>query len=197
MNEKLNQEKIIKALTNGSEPAFEKLFRKYYPRLSNYAKTFLSNSSEAEDLVQDVFIQIWNNRETLDTEKHFSSFIFTLVRNRCLNNLKKKVVEDKFVATQALKATEELYHISFKVEEEFISMEEKLKTELEKIMEEMPNRCQVAFKLKWIEGKKNREIAETMKISTTMVDKHLAKGLEIARNKLTPEMFLFFYIIKD
>ena len=60
----------------------------------------------------------------------------------------------------------------------------------------MPGRCAEAFRLKWLEGKKIREIAGIMQISTTMVDKHLAKGLQIAREKLSPGMFLFLVIMK-
>jgi RNA polymerase sigma-70 factor (ECF subfamily) len=70
-------------------------------------------------------------------------------------------------------------------------MEQRLFTELEMIMKEMPEKCQTAFRLKWFEEKKIREIAEIMNISTTMVDKHLAKGLEIARKKLNPDLYIF------
>lgn len=193
---KKGQKALITQLTQGSEHAFEKLFRLFYPRLVKYGQTFINNRLEAEDLVQEVFIQIWNKRETIDSEKHFTSYLFTLVKNRCLNSLKKKVVEDKFLTSSARSESEELYHISFEVEEGFVSMEEKLNSELEMIIVEMPERCQVAFRLKWLDGKKIREIAEDMGISTTMVDKHLAKGLQIARQKLSPDMFLFLFISK-
>lgn len=191
-----NQKDIVNMFTQGSERAFERLFQLYFPRLISYANTFLYNRQEAEDLVQDVFVQIWNHKETIDTERQFSSFLFTLVRNRCLNSLKKKVVEDKFCTATARMISEELYLISFEMEDDFVSMEEKLNVELEKVIAEMPDRCQVAFRLKWLEGKKIREIAEEMSISTTMVDKHLAKGLQIAREKLSPDMFLFLFISK-
>lgn len=197
MSKELGQDELIKELSKGKKTAFEKLFRLYFPRLKRYANSFLKSTDEAEDLIQDVFYHLWKNRETLNTEKHFSAFLFTLVKNRCLNSLKRKVVEDKFVAQQAKKETEELYHISFEVDEEFSSMEEKLETELEKLILQMPERCQVAFRLKWMEGKKIREISELMGISTTMVDKHLANGLKIARRNLTPEMFLFLFITKS
>lgn len=196
MASKGNLKTLITDLTRGSETAFEKLFQFYYPRLVKYAQTFIDNRLEAEDLVQDVFIQIWNKRETVNTEKQFTSYLFTLVKNRCLNSLKKKVVEDKYLSFNARSESEELYHISFEVEEGFVSMEEKLNSELEKIIREMPERCQLAFRLKWLDGKKIREIAEEMGISTTMVDKHLANGLQIARQKLSPDMFLFLFISK-
>lgn len=196
MEGRKSQKDIVNMLTQGSEHAFEKLFRLYFPRLTSYARTFLDSRQEAEDLVQDVFVQIWNNKESIDTERQFSSFLFTLVKNRCLNSIKKKVVDDKFKTASARMASEELYHLSFETEDDFVTMEEKLNAELEKVMSDMPDRCQVAFRLKWLDGKKIREIAEEMGISTTMVDKHLAKGLQIARQKLSPDMFLFLFIAK-
>ncbi|MCD6354787.1 MAG: RNA polymerase sigma-70 factor [Prolixibacteraceae bacterium] len=181
-------------MAKGDESAFEGLFRLYFPRLKKYASYFLKDTDEAEDLIQDVFLQVWKNRTTLNNEKNLAPFLFTLVKNRCLNSLKRKVIEDKSIATQAKIDSEELYHISFEVENNFSSMEEKLFSELEKIISEMPERCRTAFRLKWIEGKKIKEIAAIMKISTTMVDKHLSKGLRIARQKLTPDMFLFLFV---
>ena len=190
MSIKINLNNILVELAKGSKPAFRGIFRLYYPRLEKYATHILKNHEEAEDLVQEVFLQIWNERKTLKSETRFEAYLFTLVRNRCLNVLKRKVVEDKFVASRAQAASEELYHISFGMDDEFVSMEERLHTELGKIIAEMPERCRIAFRLKWIEGKKIREIAEIMEISTTMVDKHLAKGMEIARRKLSAGMFL-------
>jgi RNA polymerase sigma-70 factor (ECF subfamily) len=105
-------------------------------------------------------------------------------------------VDDKYRTVSAKMASEELYNISFEIQDDFISMEERLNIELEKVISTMPERCQIAFRLKWLEGKKIKEIAEAMDISTTMVDKHLAKGLQIARNKLSPDMFLFLFISK-
>jgi RNA polymerase sigma-70 factor (ECF subfamily) len=66
-------------------------------------------------------------------------------------------------------------------------------TELEAVIAEMPPKCQTAFRLKWFEGKKIREIAELMDISTTMVDKHLARGIKIVRQKLNPDLFVFLF----
>jgi RNA polymerase sigma-70 factor (family 1) len=197
MGKEFDMEKIIHQLNKGDTAAFEKLFRLYFPRLNKYAVSFLKSSAEAEDLVQEVFVQIWKSREEITLEKHFSSYIFTLVKNRCLNELKRQVVADKFAADQAKNNTEELYHISLDPTSDFYPMEYRLRAELEKIIGEMPDRCAEAFRLKWLEGKKNREIAEIMEISSTMVDKHLAKGLQIARKLMSPDLFIFFFIYRD
>lgn len=108
--------------------------------------------------------------------------------------LKHKIVEENYTIQSVRYETEELYHISFTDSEDFVSTKEKLMVELEMIVAGMPEKCREAFRLKWFEGRKIREIAEQMGISTTMVDKHLAKGLEIARQKLDRDSFVFFFV---
>jgi RNA polymerase sigma-70 factor (ECF subfamily) len=186
-----NRKDPYKTGSNRNQHSFEQLFRLFYPRLKNYACSLMPNENEAEDLVQDVFFQVWQSRINLDNEKNVGAYLFTLLKNKCLNALKHKVVEEKYALRSAKHETEELYHISFADTGEFVSMEQRLFTELEMIMKEMPEKCQTAFRLKWFEEKKIREIAEIMNISTTMVDKHLAKGLEIARKKLNPDLYIF------
>jgi len=186
--------KILVNLKKGKKKAFKKVFTIYYPRLEKYAGYFIANSQEAEDIVQDVFVQVWENREAIKTDSNFDSYLFTLVRNRCLNVLKKQMAEKNYI-DKIQANSEELYNISFGMEDNFLSMEKLLYEQLEKIIEEMPERCQSAFCLKWKEGKKIREIADIMGISSTMVDKHLAKGMEMVRQKMTSEMILLLYIL--
>jgi RNA polymerase sigma-70 factor (ECF subfamily) len=185
---------ILANLQKGKKKAFKKIFTIYYPRLEKYACHFIANHQEAEDIVQDVFIQVWENSKSIKTDSNFDSYLFTLVRNRCLNALKKQSVEQKYIDKIQVKS-EELYNMSFGIDDEFLPMETLLHQELEKIIVEMPERCQSVFRLKWFEGKKIREISEIMGISSTMVDKHLANGMEIMRQKMKPEMFLFFYLM--
>lgn len=170
--------------------SFEQLFLLFFPRLKNYAHGLLNNENEAEDIVQDVFLQVWQNISELDGGRNVGFFLFTVLRNKCLNSLKRKIVIEKYIQSVKNKA-EELYHIRFSETDDFISMEQRLMTTLEEIISGMPQKCQTAFRLKWFEGKKIREIAEIMNISATMVDKHLTKGLEIAREKLCPDWYFF------
>ncbi len=173
---------------------FEGLFQQYYPRLKRYAYHIVGDAEEAEDLVQDVFLHVWKNRNKLDGEKNISAYLFTIIRNKCLNLLKRKLVEEKYILNRIKFETEELYHISFNDSEDFLSLEEKLQSGLNDLIGKMPPQCGIAFRLRWIEGKKIREIAAEMGISTTMVDKHLAKGIEIAKNNLNSDLFLFLML---
>jgi RNA polymerase sigma-70 factor (ECF subfamily) len=176
--------------------AFEEYFRFYYPRLKKYARYFLRNSEEADDLVQEVFLQLWKDQEKLHQDQNIPSFTFTLLKNKCFDLLRRRVVEEKYLLHQAKKESEELYHISFDETGEFISMEELLHRELNKLIEKMPDKCGIAFRLRWIDGKKVREIASEMHISTTMVDKYLARGLSFAKENLSPDLFILLLMPK-
>jgi len=173
---------------------FEQLFQKYSPRLTRYAARILGNMKEAEDLAQDVFLDIWEKRTNPDAKKNVSAFLYTIMHNKCINHLKAKFVKEKYIHGQVKFETEELYHISFNHSGDFISFDEKLHAELDDLIRKMPQQCGTVFRLRWIEGKKIREIAEIMNISSSMVDKHLAKGMEIAKNSLSGELFLLLVL---
>lgn len=170
--------------------SFEELFRLYFPRMQRYACYLLRDPDEADDLVQDVFLQLWRDQDLLDRDKNVSSYLFTILRNRCLNVLKKRIVEDRYRLHETSVRADELYHTSFEKEGDFVSFDELLHQEVLSLIREMPEKCGIAFHLKWIEGKKIREIAEIMDISVSMVDKHLARGLALAKRKLDPGVFL-------
>jgi RNA polymerase sigma-70 factor (ECF subfamily) len=162
--------------------------------MRRYAINFLQDEEEANDLIQDVFLQLWAQREELQEEKNLIAFLFTLLKNKCLNSLKKKVVENKYLQNQSLFETERLYALSFAQSTDFKSMESQLNLEIESLIAQMPEKCGIVFRLKWLEGKKIKEIATLLDISTTMVDKHLARGMEIARKKINPDLFLFYIL---
>ena len=184
----------IEEINTNQFSAIEEVFRYYYPRLRKYAYYMLGNEGEAEDLVQDVFFQLWREQKVTDWSKNISSYLFTILRNRCLNVYKRRLVENRYVISEKYSLQEELYSLSFENGDNFTSFDELLHQEILKLIESMPQKCSEAFRLKWIDGKKNREIAGIMGISMTMVDKHLAKGLRIAKEKLDPNLFLLLVI---
>lgn len=191
----MNESKdIIRLIKNKSISTFEELFRFHYPRMRRYAIHFLQDEEEANDLIQDVFVQLWTRREELNEEKNISAFLFTILKNKCLNTLKQRVIEDRYIIQQSAFETERLYHLSLSQNTDFKSMESQLHLEIESLIATLPEKCGIVFRLKWIEGKKIKEIAQLMNISTTMVDKHLAKGMEIARKKIHPDLLLLFIL---
>lgn len=173
---------------------FEELFCIHYPRLQKFAFYILGDEAEANDMVQDVFVHTWNHFEQLENLENLSPYLFTLLKNKCLNVLKHQAVKLKYHYHQAFFESEELYHISFGETSDFISMEEELHQAVEALITKMPPKCGQVFRLKWIEGMKHREIADQLSISMTMVDKHLVKGMDIAKKYLQPNLlFLLIY----
>jgi RNA polymerase sigma-70 factor (ECF subfamily) len=189
MNE---NKKFVRLIKEEDMASFEALFRLNYPRMKKYAFHFLQNEEEANDLIQDVFLQLWSKRDDLEEEKNITAFIFTLLKNKCLSVIRRRVLESKYIQQEMLFETERLYDLSFTQSKEFESMQSLLFSEIESMISTMPEKCGIAFKLKWIEGKKIKEIAQIMNISTTMVDKHLASGMKIAKKKIHPDLFLLF-----
>lgn len=176
--------------------SFEDLFRGYYHRMKKYACYFLKDEEEANDLIQNVFLQYWSNRHTMNNRKNEAAWLFKSLKNGCLNQLKHRIIEGKYSREQSFFETERLYHISFEQDTGFISMADYLSLELESIIGGMPEKCGQAFRMKWLEGKKIKEIAELMDISTTMVDKHLSRGMEIARQKIRRESLILLSFLK-
>ncbi len=176
--------------------SFEDLFRAYYHRMKKYACHFLKDEEEANDLIQNVFLQYWSNRHTMNNRKNEAAWLFKSLKNSCLNRLKHRIIEGKYSREQSFFETERSYHISFEQNNGFISMADYLSLELESIIGAMPAKCGQAFRMKWLEGKKIKEIAELMDISTTMVDKHLSRGMEIARQKIRRESLILLSFLK-
>lgn len=170
---------------------YEELFYFHYPRLKKFAYHLLDNDHEAEDLVQDVFVYVWNHFGELKNLDQISPYLFTLLKNKCLNVIKHKAVELKYQYHKMYFESEELYHISFHEKGEFVPMQEQLNDAVEELIMKMPPKCGKVFRMKWVKGLKHSEIASELSISPAMVHKHLSKGIEIARRNLNPSLFFF------
>ena len=182
-------------LRNGDLDAFEFLFRNYYSRLFAYVRTFVSNDLFAEDLVQGVFTSLWTKREEIDDEKSVAAYLMKNAKNACLDHLRHQMVEEKYINEAKGFETQQLYYYDFLGSKSENNIEEDLKKAIEEAIESMPEKCKIVFRMRWFDGLKNREISEKLIISTTMVEKHLAKGISILKRQFRKEYFLFLIII--
>ncbi|HDO06342.1 MAG TPA: sigma-70 family RNA polymerase sigma factor, partial [Bacteroidetes bacterium] len=92
-----DEKKLVKALKNGDKVAFEKIFRMYHKQLYYFCYSFLNQKEDAENITQDVFVKLWIKRATLDCEKSFSAFLFTMTKNRALNHIRTTIHQQIFV----------------------------------------------------------------------------------------------------
>lgn len=178
------EEKILISLMKaGNSYAFEKLYFSYSKRLYNFAFNILKCKEDAEGIVQNVFTKIWETRSEINTELSFGGYIFRIAKNMMLNQLKKKIIEKEYL--NYLLATPE--DTSLPVEQEVNFME--LSMEIERIINELPEKRSKIFRLSREEGLTYREIAEKMDISVNTVNTQISKSLEYIRDHLVSKFY--------
>lgn len=168
--------------------AFEKLFRKYYAPLCDYCQGIIADKEAGEDIVQDVFVYLWNNRNTINITTSVKAYLYSSVRHGALHYLKKQIMQQN----HSPHLTEFIAHL----QETEYSEEEILKLEeAKKILQELPEQCRNIFIMNCIDGKKYKEIAEKLGISVNTVKSHLSKAYRIFRKRMETKDYHFFLFI--
>lgn len=186
-------------LNKGNPDAYRELFKYIYPRLKGYCRLFVANEKQAEDIIQDCFITLWEKRSTIKTEKSVESFLFVMARHRCLNFLKSKKLEEGLLRLDDLKAVElqHLYQLDF-TEEEHQSIEDQIIISFQQAIEELPEKRKNVFKSCKIEGRNQSDVALELGISIKAVEKHISAAKQQLRSKLSiqfPSMLIFIAML--
>ena len=190
-----NTSDIIEKIKQGDEQVFEELFFEYYPRLHAFALEFLRDHDLAKDAVQEIFIKLWEKRNSL-WNGSLSGFLYTMVRNQCLNYLRhRKVMESRNTNLKRSAHLEEIYRIDFMRDEPCSLIEKQLNEEMEKAMGELPPKCRKVFTMSRNEGMKNREIADHLGFSLKNVEKHLSKALKHFRHHFNRQLTMNHIIL--
>ncbi|MFV0268653.1 MAG: RNA polymerase sigma factor [Draconibacterium sp.] len=183
-------------LKEGNPAAFKDVFRILYPRMKGYCKLFISDEGKVEDLIQETFITLWEKRDFIKTELSVESYLFVVLRNKCLNFLRQERLESATFTMDANEASElqYLYQIDFLGREEK-SLEEQLIESLQEAVNELPDKMKQVFTLCKIEGRKQKDVADEIGISLKMVEKHIAKAKEQIKDKLIKQYPTLIIII--
>jgi len=185
---------LFEEMKRGKEYAFDFFFNYYYPGLCVYAqKLFSFSDDESRDIVQDVFVKFWNNREKADVRFSVRSYLFISVKNKCLDLVRKK---NKDIKVQNISLAEDTIDESF---ETFVFSE--LEALFNASLAKLPERCREIFELSRLHGLKNREIAAKLNLSEKTVENQITKALHILKEELKdylPLLFLFefFHFLK-
>lgn len=172
-------------LKRGNPEAFKEVFLVLYPRLRGYCRLFFVDNTLVEDIIQETFLTLWEKRELILPDKTVESFIFVMVRNRCLNELRKLRMETGHIDPENLKVADlqHLYQLDFNDREEK-SLEEMLVQSFQQAVNELPEKMKLVFIRCKIEGKNQKEVAEDLGITVKMVEKHIARAKQHIREKL-------------
>lgn len=173
---------MFHSLAKEDELAFEKLYKLYFPRLYAFSFKMINDSGLAKDVVQNVFIKIWETRTSLSFDNP-EAFIYKMVRNASLNYIRHlKVVDNLKSKVKDQYLGEELYYIDMVGNEPYILIENELKEKIIEVMNSLPDKCRAVFNLSRIDGLKNREIADQLGINIKTVEKHISKAMQIYRH---------------
>lgn len=175
----------------------EQLFRQYYKILRVYAFRFVNDWDAAEDIVQDVFVALWNKREQVELEGAVKAYLFKSVYNKSLNHLtSKKYTEEE--STEQFADRLDTLKVQESNQENTLFMKE-IQAEIESFMETLPNQVKKVFLLSRSYGLKNKEIAVQLNLSPKTVEKHLSRALlELrihlkSKGLMTISLLFYFY----
>lgn len=153
--------------------------------LTAFARKYVRDVDDAKSIVHDVFVVLWEKYPSLPPDSNFKSYLFTSVKNRCLNHIrdqKKNVRLDGFEDSIAADDKDDLAAVE-------------LETQIEIALHDMPAKCREAFELSRVQGLKYAEIAQQMGISVKTVEAHITKALGILRDHLGKFVSVIFALV--
>jgi RNA polymerase sigma-70 factor (ECF subfamily) len=149
--------------------AYKQLFQLFYPSLVSFSVSIIRSKELSEEIVSDVFIKIWEKRHQLDKVENLTYYLFTAVKNKCLNQLQSQKNKDGLEIVDTVFEFKSLYHDP---EQKLISAE--TIREIQNAIQELPPRCRLIFKLVKEEGLKYKEVAELMQVSIKTVENQMS-----------------------
>jgi RNA polymerase sigma-70 factor, ECF subfamily len=196
MNSNSNtQLRYFESFKEGNQVAFAYFYDHYFSKIKAFSISFIYDKEEAENVAQEAFLHLWENRATIDSINGITSFLYTYAKSKCLNIIRHNKVKDRFkddVLNQKEREidAEILNSFSFDVLE---------LTELEHLINrainKLPPKTREVFMKKRFEQKKNIEIAEEMQVTLKAVEAHMTKALKLLRNNLSDYLTIFLLFI--
>lgn len=174
---------------------FKLAFKHYYSGLCHYARKFIDEDFASEDIVQEIFSNLWEKQIDLGSESILKAYLFRSVHNRCINYLNYKKITDKHheIIHDKLALMElEYYNSEHSTAKSLFELEVKI----ENVISLLPNQCKNVFELSRQKGMKNREIAVELNISVSVVEKHISKALRIMRDALKDYLIFLLIFLK-
>jgi RNA polymerase sigma-70 factor (ECF subfamily) len=168
---------LFQRLKKGNLSALTKLYDKYFGSLCNFAFLFLKDTMSAEEIVDDVFIHIWENREKLFIKTNVKSYLYRSTRNGVISHLRKN--KTRFEALQLLDNKNQ--GARFPLAPDTIMIRKEIASRIETILQQLPPQAGLVFRLHKVDGMRYAEIAEVLDISIKTVENHMGRALKIFR----------------
>ena len=189
MNKPIETRQLVIQLKDGNQASYKVLYDKYAPMLFAFSRKYLQTREDAEEIVQEVFLRIWEKKENIDEYQSFSSYVIQAAKYRIYNGFRKKVNEQAYLdfliyADDSSRNFTELdvnYHA--------------VKKKAECAIMAMPPKRQEIFRLSREDGLKNREIADRLQISIKTVENQMGLALKFLKDELSEYQILIFLFL--
>ncbi|WP_034044969.1 RNA polymerase sigma factor [Wocania ichthyoenteri] len=184
-----DQKKLIKHLKRGNPNSYKYLVELYYDKLCDYASNLARNDFKSEDIVQNVIVKMWQQREKLNINLSIKNYLYKSVYNEFIDQYRKEI---------AVSSLEKKYieNIDSFIEIQNEDETKRLISLIEKEIEQLPTKCKETFLLSKKDGLTYIEIAEYQNVSVNTVEKQMVKAFSIlrkkAKEKIIPFLFLLF-----
>lgn len=189
--EKIN-EATIEGVKNGDMAAFDLVYRAYSKRLYRFVYGIIKTEIDAEEIVQEVFVKIWESHEKINNFTLFDSYLFTIAYNCTISLIRKKLSEKKYIQyIKSLQIPPQQKPAEINLDFEILS------EKVNGLIRKLPPRQKEVFMLHRENELTYRQIAEKLDISVNTVENHMSKALKFLRNNLNKESLaalLFFYL---
>ena len=174
---------LVARVRAGDERALETVFRSHYSPLCDFAARYVRQDALAEELVQDLFADLWARRQSWYVRGSVRAYLFAAVRNRALNLRQRQSIERDWEHDEAIADVRELHRPPEAADE--ILERADLRARLDAALESLPERCRLVMHLRWREQMRHAEIASVMGISVKGVEIQLARGLRAIRDRMS------------
>ncbi len=189
MDHKDSDEELVRSLQKGDVIAFDRLFDRYGRRILSFARGYMESREEAEGLVQEVFIRVWENRENIKEHLSFRSYLFTISYNLVRNYFRAKYREREFLEEIMRESSGPPDDASRQVE--YLELIE----EIDHVVEKLPFRQQQVFRLSREDGKSHKEIARILSIQPKTVENHLHEAIKKIKKQLRKKGLLYMLFV--
>ena len=175
---------------------FEQFYITWYSRAKYFAREYVHSESDAENIIQDVFLHLYERRDLMDAYTNLTAYLFTSIKNRCLDYLRKWVLEqetaqgvqDEFEMEHRMKYDSlEIFNTQFSDETDIGEL-------LDNALQKLPERCRNIFIMNKLEGKKQKEIAEELNLSINTVESQMGIAYKKLREELKDCLPLFIFL---
>ncbi|WP_449046550.1 RNA polymerase sigma-70 factor [Parapedobacter sp.] len=173
----------------GPDTAFEEAFKHHFKALHAYAYTVLRDELMAEEIVQTVFLKLWENRERMAIHTSLRAYLYKSVYHESLNYLKHKKVQRKYMAEAMAEQQQR--------QADEVVADSELRRHLHAALLRLPEKCRTVFQLSRFEELRYHEIAERLGISVKTVEAHMGKALKLLRLRLADFLPLLIILLPN